>query len=173
MPAETDYLKLADNPVIAIVKGVDRDVELGEDLLMLGYSLVLMAPIFAPITPPHILLPLMAICFIASVCSARFNFYAIQNRLISATARIEARHLAVLKPICDILQNHPEYSLSEGFNPLKNWLRTLKSTLGGLLINPFWVPIFYMLGLQFAEEKHLILLNKAVISIEQKLHHWL
>jgi hypothetical protein len=40
------------------------------------------------------------------------------------------------------------------------------------MINPFWMPIFYMLGLQFAEEKQLGLLNKAVIKIEEKTANW-
>lgn len=51
-------------------------------------------------------------------------------------------------------------------------MRTAKSVLGSVAINPFWMPIFYMLGLQIAEEKQLRLLNKAVISAEQKSGRW-
>lgn len=166
------YLHIEPHPIVAIVKGVDRDVERGEDILMLGYSLVLMAPLFAPIAPPHILLPLMALCFIVSVCKARANFYTIQRRLFSSTALVTDRDLSVIKPIEAIFSQHPQYTLTDGFNPLKNLMRTIKSFLGGLLINPLWMPIFYVLGLQFAEEKQLQLLNKAVISVEQRIQYW-
>ncbi len=172
MSKPSDYLHLEPHPIVAIVKGVDQDVEHGEDILMLGYSLVLMAPLFAPIAPPHILLPLMALCFIVSVCWARANFYTIQRRLLSSTELVTDRDLSVLKPIEAIFNQHPQYTLTDGFNPLKNLMRTAKSCLGGLLINPFWMPIFYVLGLQFAEEKQLQLLNKAVISVEKRIQYW-
>lgn len=172
MSTNNVYLNLADHPVVAIVKGVDRDIEHAEDILMLGYALVLMAPLFAPITPPHILLPLMAIAFAISVCVARLNFHAIHQKLSMTLTTLEGNDLSILRPITDIFTEHPKHSLADGFNPLKNLARTVKSTLGGLLINPFWMPIFYMLGLQFAEEKQLQLLNKAVIAVEQQTEHW-
>ncbi len=153
--------------VSVIVKNVDRDVERGEDILMLGYSLVLMAPIFAPIAPPHILLPLMALSFVVSVIWARANFYKIQRQWLPAIEKLEDNAFK-LAPISEVLNQHPTYTLTDGFNPLKNLLRTAKSLLGCLLINPFWMPIFYTLGLQFAEEKHLRLLNLAVIKVEQR-----
>jgi hypothetical protein len=64
MSKPNHYLHLEQHPIVAIVKGVDQDVEYGEDILMLGYSAVLMAPLFAPIAPPYVLLPLMALCFV-------------------------------------------------------------------------------------------------------------
>ena len=151
---------------------VDQDVEHGENILMLGYSLVLMAPLFAPITPPRVLLPLMALCFILSVCFARRNFYNIQKKFATAILMTEHQDVSVLRPITDIFKEHPQHTLTDGFNPFKNPMRTLKSFLGGILINPLWMPIFYMLGLQFAEDKQLHLLNKAVISVEDKIKHW-
>lgn len=172
MRQQHSYLGLTHHPVISIVKSVDRDVERGEDILMLGYSLVLMAPLFAPLVPPRILLPFMALSFILSVCFARRNFHSIQRRLDTAILMTETQDLSVLRPITDIFKEHPQHTLTEGFNPLKNPLRTLKSFLGGILINPLWVPIFYTLGLQFAEDKQLHLLNKAVISVEDKIKHW-
>jgi hypothetical protein len=162
------YLGLADNTAASIVMGVDRDVEHGEDLVMLGYFLVLMAPLFAPIAPPKILLPAMALVFLISVCCARLNFLLIQKRLKEAHENSSRQDLSVLRPIVEIFQQHPEQTLTEGFNPLKNRMRTLKSCLGGLLVNPFWMPIFYLLGLQFTEEKHLQLLNVAVIAVEKQ-----
>jgi hypothetical protein len=165
------YLDLAKHPVVSMVKAVDQDVERGEDILMLGYALVLMAPIFAPIAPPHILLPLMAIAFVTSVCMARRNFHGIQKKLSAAMTVTQKHDLSALRPITDVFAEHPKHTLADGFNPLKNLLRTLKSVLGALLINPFWMPIFYVLGLQFLEEKQLQLLNKAVINVEKRIAH--
>jgi hypothetical protein len=156
MSQSTAYLNSATHPVVAIVTGVDKDVEHGEDILMLGYSLVLMAPIFAPIAPPRVL-----------------NFLGIRTKLAAAMAALDSRQdLSLLKPITEIFAEHPKSTLTEGFNPLKNWQRTAKSILGAMMINSFWMPIFYMLGLQFAEEKQLSLLNRAVMEAEKKTSSW-
>lgn len=172
MSKPKDYLDSNTNSVVAIVAGIDKDVERGEDILMLGYSLVLMAPIFAPIAPPKVLLPLMAITFVVSVCWARINFLGIRDKLLETIKILKDSDLSALKPIRDIFDEYPKTTLTESFNPLKNLLRTTKSILGALMINPFWMPIFYMLGVQFAEEKQLGLLNKAVIKIEEKTANW-
>ena len=47
-----------DNPVVAILEGIDRDVERGEDALMLGLGLVMLSSTFAPIAPPTVILPM-------------------------------------------------------------------------------------------------------------------
>ena len=169
MPKPNSYLGLDAHPAVSIVIGVDRDVERGEDILMMGYFLVLMAPLFAPFTTPKILLPLMALAFVVSVCRARANFHAIKRKLQTACNAAHHHDLSRLRPIQDIFEEHPRHSLADGFNPIKNRLRTLKSFLGGLLINPLWMPIFYALGLQFAEEKQLQLLNQAVITVEKNV----
>ena len=162
------YPELHSNPVISIIKGVDRDVERGEDMLMLGYGLVMAAPIFAPIAPPKVLLPLMALAFIISVCRARGNFHGIKTKLAASMAQRQTFDFAILTPLLEVFAEHPKHSLSDGFNPVKNLKRTFKSLLGALMINPFWMPIFYTLGLQFAEEKHFFILNQTVIKLEQK-----
>jgi hypothetical protein len=165
------YLGLANYPVLSIVKGVDHDVEHGEDILMLGYGAVLMAPFFAPIAPPNILLPLMALSFVLSVYFSHRNFQRIQRKLATATTMLESQDLSILRPITDIVKEHSQQSLTESFNPLKNPMRTAKSFLGGILINPFWVPIFYTLGMQFVEDNQVCLLNKAVITVEDKIKY--
>lgn len=172
MSQRATYLDSTEHPLVAIVAGVDRDVERGEDILMLGYSLVLMAPIFAPIAPPKVLLPLMALAFVISVCIARLNFLGIRTKYMSAVRALEGFDAALLQPINDVFAEHPKTTLTEGFNPLKNLLRTAKSILGAMMINPFWMPIFYMLGLQFAEDKQLSLLNRAVMAAEEKTARW-
>lgn len=166
------YLNLAEHPVVAIVTGVDHDVERGEDILMLGYGFVLMAPLFAPILPPQVLLPLMAAALVLSVCMTRANFQGIRRKLYQAIDEIAHHDLSVLCPIDEVFAEHPKHSLVDGFNPVKNPMRIAKSLLGALMINPLWLPIFYMLGLQFAEEKQLSLLNKAVILAEDKVAPW-
>jgi hypothetical protein len=76
---------------------------------------------------------------------------------------------ALLHPIAAVFADYPMDSLAESFNPLKNLKRTWKSALGGLLINPLWMPIFYMMGIQINEEKNLGILNKAIIGVELKI----
>lgn len=169
MKPQHSYLELNHHPVVSIVKGVDKDVEYSEDILMLGYIVVLMAPLFAPIAPPKILLPLMALCFILSVCFARQNVYRIQQKFNTAIAMLEQRDLSALQPIMNFFKVHPQYTLADGFNPLKNPVRTVKSFLGGVLLNPLWMPIFYALSLQFAEDSQLTLLNQAVITVENQV----
>ncbi len=169
MAQDKGYLEQSGNQVIAIVKNLDRDVERGEDTIMLGYGLVLLAPAFAPLLPPSILLPLMAITFAVSATVARLHFYKMARKLTSAVETLESRDQTVLKPISDVFVEHPAQTLAVAFNPLKNFKRTLKSVLGGMMINPFWGPIFYMLGIQFCEERQLFVLNKAVIDVEQKI----
>lgn len=173
MALQTTYLDSTAHPLVAIVAGVDRDVERGEDILMLGYSLVLMAPIFAPIAPPKVLLPLMALAFVLSVCAARLNFLGIRDKYLLAKTGLQDHHdTALLRPIDEVFAEHPKATLTDGFNPLKNRMRTAKSFLGAMMINAFWMPIFYMMGLQFAEDKQLSLLNRAVIAAEEKTARW-
>jgi len=169
MAQDKGYLDQSGNQVIAIVKNLDRDVERGEDTIMLGYGLVLLAPAFAPLLPPVILLPLMAIAFAISATLARLHFYKMAQKLTVSMRELESRDQHTLKPIAQVFDEHPQQTLAVAFNPLRNLKRTLKSTLGGLMINPFWGPIFYMLGVQFVEDKHFFVLNKAVISVEEKI----
>ena len=50
MAEEKDYLKhQGANAVIEILKGIDRDVERGEDVLMLGFCVVMLSSTFAPV----------------------------------------------------------------------------------------------------------------------------
>lgn len=64
MAQEKNYLKDPfANAVSEILKGIDRDVERGEDALMLGLGIVMLSSTFAPVAPPSILLPLVALTF--------------------------------------------------------------------------------------------------------------
>ncbi|TRW94331.1 hypothetical protein [Candidatus Methylobacter oryzae] len=157
------------NAVSTIVKGIDRDVERGEDALMLGFCIVMLSSSFAPVLPPSILLPLVALVFAISAGFARINYHNMERKLTESLAQLEGHEKAILNPIAAVFTNCSMPSLAESFNPLKNLKRTWKSALGGILINPLWMPIFYVMGMQIVEEKNLGVLNRAIIGVEQKI----
>jgi hypothetical protein len=158
-----------DDPVAAIVVGIDRDVERGEDILMLGLGIVMLSSTFAPVAPPNVLLPLVALTFAITSSLARRNYHNMERKLRESLAQIEYGDTVSLYPITTVFIEHPMPPLTESYNILKNIKRTAKSVLGGLLINPLWMPIFYVMGIQIIEEKNLGVLNRAVITVEQKL----
>jgi hypothetical protein len=170
MAQDKDYLTdQFDNAVFAIIKGIDRDVERGEDMLMLGLGLVMLSSTFAPVAPPTVLLPLVALTFAISSSFARMNFHSMEQKLIKSMEFLEEHEIASLRPIATVFAKYPMPCLAESFNPIKNLKRTGKSALGGLLINPLWMPIFYVMGMQIHEEKNLGVLNRAIIDVEQKI----
>ncbi len=158
-----------ENAVFAILKGIDRDVERGEDMLMLGFGVVMLSSSFAPVAPPTVLLPLVALVFAISAGFARRNYHAMERKLLQSLELLDGHDKAILHPIAAVFSEFPMRPLAVSFNPLKNLKRTGKSALGGLLINPLWMPIFYMMGMQINEEKNLGILNKAIIGVEQKI----
>ena len=170
MTKEKSYLKHPiDNAVFDILKGIDRDVERGEDTLMLGLGIVILSSTFAPVAPPIVLLPLVAVTFAVSASFARKNYHKMERKLSESMAQLDGHEKAILQPIAAVFADYPMHSLAESFNPFKNLKRTCKSALGGLLINPLWMPIFYMMGIQINEEKNLGILNKAIIGVELKI----
>lgn len=170
MTQEKHYLYgSSSNAVTTILKRIDRDVERGEDVLMLGFGLVMLSSTFAPVLPPHILLPLVALTFAVSASFARKNYHNMERKLLASMALLEGHDKVILSPIAAVFVDNPMHSLTESFNPLKNLKRTWKSALGGLLINPFWMPIFYVMGMQIIEEKNLGILNRAIIGVEQRI----
>jgi len=170
MAQEKDYLKDSfGNAVVTIIKGIDRDVERGEDVLMLGLGIVMLSSTFAPVLPPSILLPLVALTFAISASIARKNYHNMERKLLESMAQLEGHDKVMLHPVAAVFAEHPMNSLAESFNPLKNLKRTWKSALGGILINPLWMPIFYVMGMQIVEERNLGILNRAIIGVEQKI----
>jgi hypothetical protein len=170
MKEEKSYLKHPfENAVSDILKGIDRDVERGEDALMLGLGIVMLSSTFAPVAPPIVLLPLVAVTFAVSASFARKNYHKMERKLSVSMAQLDGHEKAILHPIATVFADCPMHSLAESFNPFKNLKRTCKSALGGLLINPLWMPIFYVMGMQINEEKNLGVLNRAIIGVEQKI----
>jgi hypothetical protein len=170
MTEEKSYLKHPfDNVVFDILEGIDRDVERGEDALMLGLGMVMLSSTFAPVAPPIVLLPLVAITFAISASFSRKNYHTMERKLLQSMERLDGHEKAILYPIAAVFADCPVLSLSESFNPFKNLKRTWKSALGGLLINPLWMPIFYVMGMQINEERNLGLLNRAIIGVELKI----
>lgn len=170
MEKKRGYLKnQTENVVLEILTGIDRDVERGEDVLMLGLGVVMLSSTFAPIAPPTVILPLIAITFAISSGFARKNYIQMERKISESLVQIAVHERAILYPITAVFVDYPSHSLTESFNPLKNLKRTWKSALGGLLINPLWMPIFYVMGIQISEEKNLGILNRAIMSVEMKV----
>ncbi len=170
MAKHNDYLsKGLGDSVTMVVNGIDRDVERGEDVLMLGLCIVILSSTFAPVAPPFILLPLVAMTFAFSAGYARINYHNMERKLLKSIAQLDGHEQMILSPIAAVFRDYPMESLTVSFNPLKNLKRTWKSALGGIVINPFWMPIFYVMGMQIVEEKKLCFLNRAIICVEQKL----
>jgi len=170
MTEKKGYLKHPfDNAIYDILKGIDRDVERGEDALMLGLGVVILSSTFAPVAPPIVLLPLVAVTFAISASFARKNYHKMERKFSESMAQLDGHEKAILKPIAAVFVDYPMHSLAESFNPFKNLKRTWKSALGGLLINPLWMPIFYVMGMQISEEKNLGILSRAIICVELKI----
>jgi hypothetical protein len=155
--------------VTAIVKGIDRDVEWGEDILMLGLGLVMLSSTFAPIAPPQVILPLIALTFAITSSLARVNYHQMERKLSDSMKYLDNHEQAKLRPICQVFVDLPMGTLAESYNPLKNLKRLGKSAIGGALINPLWMPIFYTMGIQIVETDNLVVLNNAVIKVENSI----
>lgn len=171
MKYEKHYLTgSSGNAVVAVVQGIDRDVERGEDMLTLGMCIVMLSSTLAPVAPPVVLLPLVALTFAVTVYFARRNYHGMEQKLLASMAFLNAQEKALVHPIAAVFSELSVESLAESFNPIKNRKRTLKSALGGVLINPLWMPIFYVLGIQIIEEKNLFQLNRAIMGVEKKIY---
>ncbi len=157
------------NTLHAVVAELDRDTERGEDVLMFGFCVVMLSSSFAPILPPHILLPCVAIVFAITGGLARMNYHGMERKLGKSMSQLEGHEQKILAPISEVFVKNPMPPLSESYNPLKDPKRTLKSILGGILINPLWMPIFYMMGIHMKEERNLYWLNRAIIGVEKKI----
>ena len=131
-----------DNPVSAILEGIDRDVERGEDALMLGLGLVMLSSIFASIAPPTVLLPIVAVIFACSAGYARINYHRMEHKLTASIAALDYHDMAKLKAIVNVFKQYPMPSLIDSLNPAKNLVRTWKSALGGLLLILFGCLFF-------------------------------
>ncbi len=166
---ETYLQESVENPVAAIVEAIDRDVERGEDILMFGFCVVMLSSTFAPIAPPTVILPLVALTFAISSGLARINYLRMEAKLNHAMAQLDRRDRIALHPIATVFREQPMPPLVDSYNFFKNLKRTWKSVMGGILINPLWMPIFYVMGIQIHEEKNLGILNKAVIRVEEKI----
>lgn len=163
------FIDKSEISAVAIVKGIDRDVEWGEDILMLGLGIVMLSSTFAPVAPPTVLLPLVALTFAITSSLARINYHRMERRLSDSLVYLDSAEQAKLRPICQVFVDKPMGSLTESYNPLKNLKRLAKSAIGGVLINPLWVPIFYTMGIQIIEENNLGVLNQAVMRVEQRI----
>jgi len=170
MPKPLSYWdEQGEQSITAIVEAIDRDVEHGEDILMAGFCVVMLSSAFAPFSSPIVILPFIAITFAISASLARINYLRIEAKLKTTLAQMAGHDKAVLRPISTIFMEKEVPPLIDSFNLLKNLKRTWKSVFGGIVVNPLWMPIIYMMCLQIYEEKNLIALNKAVQGILAKM----
>jgi len=160
-----------DQSIAAIVAAIDRDVEQGEDILMAGFGVVMLSSTFAPVAPPTVILPLVALAFAVSASLARINYLRMEVKLKATMAQMAGHDQAVLRPIASIFAKNKVPPLADSFNLVKNLRRTWKSVFGGIVINPLWMPIIYTMCLQIYEEKNLISLNKAVQGVLTQMLH--
>ena len=169
MIEKTNYLSYPhSNAVAGLLKGIDRDVEKGEDALMLGFGLVMLSSIFAPVAPPIILLPMVALIFTISACFARINYHKMEKKLLDSMQYLDRQQKAIIDPIVTVFTDYPVVPLVHSFNPFMNLSRIWKSVFGGIIMNPLWIPIFYVMGMQITEEKNLGLLNNAINGVDKK-----
>jgi len=172
MPKQLSYLKEpVENPVTAIVEAVDRDVARNEDILMIGFAVVMLSSTFAPVAPPTLILPFVALTFAISAGVARINYLRMETKLVAAMAKLSGYEKAALRPISAVFAEQAVPPLVDSFNLFKNLKRIWKCVLGGIVINPLWMPIFYTMCLQINEEKNLIVLNRAVQDVAKGLVH--
>lgn len=169
MNRSAETLSHHSSDIVDFIAEIDKDVERGEDIVMAGLCLVMMSTFFAPVAPPPVLLPIVAVVFAISASLANLNYRKIERKIIESAPTINESERAFMLPIQRILKEFPSEPLSLAFNPLRNIKRCVKSAIGGLLINPLWMPIFYMMGMQINEEKKLIVLNRTIQNMMQKL----
>ena len=112
----------------------------------------------------------MAVIFACSAGYARINYHRMEHKLSASMAALDYHDMAKLKAIANVFKQYPMPSLIDSLNPAKNLVRTWKSALGGILINPFWMPIFYMMGIQIKEEANRGVLAQVIIEVEHKLY---
>lgn len=170
MPKAKTYLpEDATEPAAEIVAALDKDVERGEDVLFFGFASVVLSPLFAPIAPPTVLLPTVALIFALTSGWARHHYLTMADKFNTAVQQTQGRDRALLRPIANVFSEHPMPPLVDSYNLLKNLRRTWWSVFGGILINPLWMPIFYVMAIQIREEENLVRLNQAVCKVAEKI----
>ncbi len=149
-----------------ILKSLDKDIHKSENILMYGLGAGMFSSLLAPIAPPNVLLPCVALIFVLTTTLANKNYKNMQRQFITAMRQLDYQQVRDIDPLINIFKKHPVQDLGDGFNPLKNLKRTWKSVLGGLFMNPLWMPIFYVMGMHICEEKNVILLHQAIRELE-------
>ncbi len=152
-----------------ILLSLDRDVSRSESILMFGLASGMFSSLLAPVAPPVVLLPGVALIFIVTTILAHKNYKNMQKQFTYAMHRLDYKQVRVIDPLILVFKKSPVQDLGDGFNPLKNLQRTWKSVLGGIFMNPLWMPIFYVMGMHINEEKKVIVLHQAIRQLELNL----
>ena len=157
-PLEPDLEKL--------IRELDRKIERGEDILMFGLAMGMFSSLLAPALSPGVLLPALSISFAITTTLANKNYREIHVKLNALIQFLEWDQRQKLQPLLSVFRECPGNNIADEFNPLKNLKRTWKCLLGGVIMNPLWIPIFYTMGMHIREEKNLVVLNEALMKIE-------
>ncbi len=152
-----------------ILKSLDNDVAKSEDILMLGLATAMFSSLIAPVAPPFVLLPAVAFVFAVTTILANNNYRRMQKQFTTAMQQLDYQQVRVVEPLIKVFKESPVQDLGDGFNPLKNLMRTWKSVLGGIVMNPLWMPIFYVMGMHISEEKRVIGLNQVIRELETSI----
>ena len=80
MAEKKSYLVYPYNDTVVndIVKGIDQDLEKSEKILMFGLSFGMFSSLLAPMAPPTVLLPLVALNFIITSSWAHINYHRME-----------------------------------------------------------------------------------------------
>ncbi len=151
-----------------LIKELEVRVERGEVILTAGLAVGMFSSLLAPMLPPAILLPALSVSFAVTTILANINYHRMQDRLTSMIVMLDWEQRQKIQPLIGVFKECPVNNLVEGFNPLKNLKRTWKCLLGGLIMNPLWIPIFYTLAMHISEEKNLLAFSQAVTKLEEK-----
>ena len=148
-----------------LVIELENRVHRGEGILTFGLAVGMFSSLLAPMLPPVILLPALSIAFALTTILANTNYNQMQLRVNSMIMSLDWDQRQKIQPVMGVFRECPVNNLVDSFNPFKNLKRTWKCLLGGILMNPLWIPIFYTLAMHISEEKNLIILGQAVMKL--------
>ena len=149
-----------------LVKELETRVQKGEGILTFGLAVGMFSSLLAPMLSPAILLPALSIAFAVTTILANTNYNQMQLCVNSMIMSLDWDQRQKIQPVMGVFRECPVNNLVDSFNPFKNLKRTWKCLLGGILMNPLWIPIFYTLAMHISEEKNLITLSKAVMKLD-------
>ena len=72
-----------------ILKSLDKDIHKSENILMYGLGAGMFSSLLAPIAPPNVLLPCVALIFVLTTTLANKNYKNMQRQFITAMRQLD------------------------------------------------------------------------------------